>query len=376
MVPYQAQGERGERDLGDAGGVGVGDDGDEQLGQVLPLAARVGQPQPEVGGVLDGVGRALQVLRQQGQGRVVLQPHARRHDADGQQRAGADVLLLAVHELVDLVEALLHVPEQDGAHGGRGAHHAVVLVLVQPRVTLGRDERVLLVADVHEGVHEGRRQVGTRRVRGLSGPSGVATAPAEASGLSQVALVDVLRRLGLEHVQVLGEQQVVLAEPGVADQLVHLLRVRVLNVHVAAREDEGQLLPEHVVLHVRQQLHAAVLVAQRDGHPQRVREVSLLLVDLEGRDQHLVQVLGVRHVVRAAQQVEADALVVGAVDGLELEQLVQLLHLEQQVHGLGEGIVLDVERHDVLHQAQQLVHRLRRLGRCPCCVLLPDLASQ
>ena len=170
-------------------------------GHLLARAAGVGEAEAERGAHLDvGGGLVLDVLGEEGQRGVALVAHARVEHAHRQQGARLDVGVRGVEELVDLREAAVDVPEQQRAEGGGGGHHAVLLVLVEPLVALGEHELVGAEAHVDEAVDEGRGEVlpGRVDVRRRGGP------------LLEVRLVDLLGRLGLDHVQVARELEVLL----------------------------------------------------------------------------------------------------------------------------------------------------------------------
>mmetsp|Transcript_36083 Transcript_36083/g.62494 ORF Transcript_36083/g.62494 Transcript_36083/m.62494 type:complete len:301 (-) Transcript_36083:657-1559(-) len=292
------------------------------------------------------------MLGQQRQRGVGLVAHGGGHHAHRQRRARLDVVLARVDELVDLREALLHIPEQDHAQRGRRREHAVVLVLVQPGRVLDGHERVLPVAGVDEGVHKGGRQVRAGAVHLLA----VVAAAREPRRLGQVALVDVLRGLGLHHVQVFGELEEELGHARIADHLVGLLVVGQLDGVPVPGEEVA-----HLLLDLRrqplglQQLQGRLPVVEAERQAQSVAGLPPRAVDRQRRPEHLAQVIRVARVVGQPQQVQAHALVVLLVDLGQPEQVGQPPRLHQQVHGLGLRVVPQVVRHDHRHQLLKIV---------------------
>jgi len=278
------------------------------------------------------------VVCQQGKRGVTVVPHAAVEDANTEQAACLDEVLLCVHVLVHLCQAPVHVPQADEPDGGCRTHHTVFLVLVDPLDVLVVDSRLhddeLVLAEprIHERVHKTCRQILASRV------------DASASGgavLHQVGLEHVLGRLGLQHVHVLPEVEVALRQAFVVHQRRQLLVV-LLHVLVHRPQDEGQLLLHEGVFAAAVDAVNCVLVAQLNGNAQRIRGLIELHVNVQ-RKPHEAAVLGLQQEVRAARHVQAHAGKVGLLH--VRHDLVCLADLQQQVQRVGLRVVL----HEKLH---------------------------
>mmetsp|Transcript_10175 Transcript_10175/g.27290 ORF Transcript_10175/g.27290 Transcript_10175/m.27290 type:complete len:674 (-) Transcript_10175:155-2176(-) len=334
--------------------------------------------------------RAIDAVVQQGVRRVALVAHVGVNHSHGEKRAGDDVRLGAVQVLVNLRQATLDVPHEEHANAPRGGRLAVLLVLVDPlhlrrggicslgfavfattRRGCGQHELVLAESCVHERIHVRCRKILLRGVRRG------APARASASTLHEVALVHVLRRLGLHHVKVARERQVVLAQPRVRDGTLKRLAQRlravtaILEAHGSrpilevepvsvTSEKVAQLLPLHGILRVHERRHDVVagVALQRDAH--RILVLAALPVDGVRRGERDV-VVGFAEVRRDGQQVKPGAFAVLAVD--VPWQRGELVHLDEQVDGVWLCVVQDVERHDEAHEVHEFVVRRGRRTR-------------
>mmetsp|Transcript_26313 Transcript_26313/g.75965 ORF Transcript_26313/g.75965 Transcript_26313/m.75965 type:complete len:697 (+) Transcript_26313:933-3023(+) len=358
------------------------DNGKEEVHHLLPSGTGVGNTKTGAGGALHNVHIALDVLRQQRQGRVGIVLDAAAEDADGKSCTGLDVVLGRVQELIDLRQTLLDVPEEDGAERCRGRHHAVVLVLVQPLV-VGRHELVLAEASVDEGIDEGTGKVGPGGIDLRT--TGVPPAT-EAAGLGEVGLVDVLGSFGLHDVEVLGDLEELLAELDVANQLVELiLVVVVLNLVVdpVTGQEEAHLLLHQAVLggtNLLKELGDRLLVAHAQSDAEGVEELALRPEQLVGRLEHLDVVVGVGHEVGRLGEVQTDAAIVVLVDGVQVQELLEALDLDEEVDRLGLGVVRYVEGDDDVDHGEEVGELGVVVGVGPGddagVVLLPDLPGE
>ena len=218
----EAQPERERSDGGHLEGRLVVDDhGQQRLEHLVLLGTGVCEPKAEDRRGLDvhWIG-PLSVLGEESQCGIALVPSAAREHANSEQRARLDVLVCRVEELVDLRETTVDVPEQQHTERGRRRHHAVLLVLVEPLVTLGEQQLVRAEPDVEQRVHKGRCEVLARRVH-IRRPRGP---------LLEVRLVYVLGHLGLDDVEVARELEVMLCRM----RAVHDARELVLGLGSAA----------------------------------------------------------------------------------------------------------------------------------------------
>mmetsp|Transcript_37568 Transcript_37568/g.122884 ORF Transcript_37568/g.122884 Transcript_37568/m.122884 type:complete len:681 (+) Transcript_37568:407-2449(+) len=301
----QAERERRHRDNLE-GRVQVGDDRHELLEHLRLARAEVGEAEAQQRPHLElrRLRARLDVVVEERERRVALVPHAAVEDADGKQRARLDVGIAHVEKLVDLREPAVDVPAEERAEGGGGGGHAVLLVLVEPLVALGQHQLVRAEAEVDKRVDEGGREVGARRVDG-GGRGGA---------LLEVRLVDVVRCLWLEDVQVASELVEVLRQVRPVHHPVELLRQPVdLWPHALPREHVGHLLGDEGVVARRHDLGDGVVIPQPEGEPHRLREAAQLAQDGDGHLQHL-RVLGLGHVGGDLHEVEDDPLLVGLVD--------------------------------------------------------------
>mmetsp|Transcript_10690 Transcript_10690/g.34334 ORF Transcript_10690/g.34334 Transcript_10690/m.34334 type:complete len:555 (-) Transcript_10690:677-2341(-) len=317
-------------------GVEVRHDRHQQLEHLLLGRADVCEPQPEHRAHLElrvGLAR-FDVLCEQRQRRLALVADARVEDAHRQQRAGLDVDIRHVQELVDLGEPAVYVPSQQRAQRGCGRHHAMLLVLVQPLVALGQHELVGSEAEVHKGVDEGGGQVGAGRVDGRG----------RGGSLLEVGLINVVGSLWLEHVEVARQLLVVLGQVRAVHQAVELLVQ--IGADALPREHQRHLLGDQRVLARAHDLGDRLVVLQPKRQPQRLGVLAELAQHRDGHLQHL-RILRLRHVLRHLQEVHADAVAVGGVH--VRSQCLQLAHLHQQVDGLRLGVVLNKEGHHLVH---------------------------
>ena len=258
----------------------------------------------------------------------------------------------------------------------------MVLVLVQPLV-VGRHELVLAKASVDEGIDEGTGKVGTGGIH-LS-TTGVPPT-AETTGLGEVGLVDILGSFGVHNVKVLGDLEELLTELDVANQLVELIFIVVilnLIVHPVSGQEEAHLLLHEGILggtDLLEQLGDGLLVAHAQCDAEGVEELSLLPEQLVGRLEHLDVVVGVGHEVGRLGQVQTDTAVVVLVDGVQIQQLLEALDLDEKVDGLGLGVVRYVEGDDDIDHEEEVGELGVVVGVGPVddagVVLLTDLAGQ
>mmetsp|Transcript_28452 Transcript_28452/g.92938 ORF Transcript_28452/g.92938 Transcript_28452/m.92938 type:complete len:672 (+) Transcript_28452:423-2438(+) len=318
--------------------------------------------------------------------RVALVAHVGVHQPDRQQRARHHVVLRRIQVLVNLREPPFHVPQQNRAQARRRTHLSVVLVLEQPVDALplpfrGRHQLVVPEPRVHKGVYKRRCQILARRVDGW---------PGRHTPLHQVRLVNVLRRLRLHNVQVASQSQVVLAQPRVRHNLLKLFELCALLVRVwtfvevhrllelqwvsVSGEEERQLT---LLLRVCALVEARADVIVRlhhERHAQRLWQLAHLHVNLVRYVEHC-GVVRLGEVGRARDEVKARARVVAFVGVLEQE--IESLHLEEEVHRLRFGVVLHVERNNLVHERHEVggVRRFAiRLG--PSGELDPDVPGE
>mmetsp|Transcript_2836 Transcript_2836/g.8353 ORF Transcript_2836/g.8353 Transcript_2836/m.8353 type:complete len:524 (+) Transcript_2836:1674-3245(+) len=330
------------------GGVRVRYYRQEELEDVVALGAHVGEPQAEDGGDLHHRVGGVEVLRQQGERRVALVTHASVENADCHERAGLDVVVSRVEELVDLREAAVHVPEEERAQGGGGGDHAVLLVLVQPLVALCEHELVRAESRVDEGVDEGGREVLARRIKVGRGALAL-----------EVGLVDVVWQLRFHDVELAREIEVVLRQVRARGDVAETL-VLELGAHLLAREQEGGLLAYHLVLARVDDLHREVRVPRDERDPHGLRGLAHLAQDGDRRVQHGA-VVGLRHVAGHLLEVEADAHAVSLVH--VVDDLREEIHLHEEVDGLRFRVVLHEEGHHLADEVHNVCNRaLVRVG--------------
>mmetsp|Transcript_31108 Transcript_31108/g.70742 ORF Transcript_31108/g.70742 Transcript_31108/m.70742 type:complete len:215 (+) Transcript_31108:1112-1756(+) len=138
------------------GARGVHNHRGEILQQVLSAGARVGVTQAHDGGQPEQRVLRLELLTQEGPGRIALLVlNAAGHQAEGKQGTSLQVRVRTPLVLVDLRQALIDAPEQQGSKGTHRAHHAHLLVLVHPLGLVHSHELILAEAGVDEGVDEG-----------------------------------------------------------------------------------------------------------------------------------------------------------------------------------------------------------------------------
>mmetsp|Transcript_4647 Transcript_4647/g.7877 ORF Transcript_4647/g.7877 Transcript_4647/m.7877 type:complete len:368 (-) Transcript_4647:636-1739(-) len=283
----------------------VDNDGRDDLEQVGSRAAGVGDGEAhEDADLVRLLGGALEAVGEDGEGGVGFVIYSTVEDAQGQVGAGLDVLLLALHVLVDCLQAIVDVPEVEQADGGGGGQLALSLVLEDPVLLalLGADEGVVAEGGVDEGVGVSEGEVLLGRVE-----LGFAHLP-----LLEVRLENDVGVLGLQLVQILGELLVVGAELLLRNDLVQLLVVGLVGGALSS-EHEGHLLEGDGVLALAHDLADQLHVVHLHGDAEGVWELVLLLVDLVGRRVRLHHLLGVGRVLAAGAEVAADAVVVALV---------------------------------------------------------------
>eukprot|EP01136_Pigoraptor_vietnamica_P003671 Opistho-1_new@33196 len=333
----------------------------DQLNDVLSRRSAVGKAQTNDGASAQDIALVRDVVAEKGERGVAVVPNARVHKAARKESARLDVILGEVEEAVDLAQAAVHVPQENHTERRSRAHHAVVLVLVQPLVALLRHELIVTETGVDERVHKRRRKVLLGRV---------ARAAKRVPRRLQMALVNVLGDLRFDDVELARECHKLSAEMRVGHPLVERLALR-LNVQLLPAEHERKLVLHRPVCARIKDLLDKVAVVELRGDLQCLRVAVELAKDGERRAQQL-RVLGALHIVDATCEIEAHARVRLLIDVL-LEE-VKALDLREKVARLSLRVVLHVERNDLRHETKKIVDALFCL--LPLLVQPADLARQ
>ena len=300
--------------------------------------------------------------------RVAIVAHVHVDEANGEQASGNNLLLHAVQVVVDTRQTVLDVPKKNRTKTRGCGHLSMILILEDPahvraraggRVTLrtlstlGRREKLVLTeSGIDKRVDKRRSQVRTSAVDGST--SGCAA-------FHQVRLVDIFRKLSLHHVKIACEGQIVRAQVGVAHdglQLLKLICVRhfartliELERMTVSREHVAHLTSHELILSGVESLFHRLLHAKTARH---AHGFGVLLHLHENGVRHLehLRILGLGQIARAAEEVQARARVVLFSD--VIGKNVQSLNLNEQIHRFGFGVVLHVERDDLVDEPHEI----------------------
>ncbi len=137
-------------------------------------------------------------------------------DTVGKESTSLDRLFGRVGVLVNLVQTGLGVPQQAHTKRSRCRQHAVVLVLVDPRVAFGCIDHELVVTEtsIDESVDKGAGQVATSRVN---------RAAETGACVFEMGLVNVLEALWLKDVELLAKVDEVTREMRVVHDVEKLV---------------------------------------------------------------------------------------------------------------------------------------------------------
>ena len=184
-------------------------------------------------------------------------------------------------------------------------------------------------------------------------------------------LEDCVGVLRLHDVEIASERLEVLAELLVRNDVLQVFLGTLVCIPLA-REHVRELLQRRLVLALGHDFTNQVDIVHFLRHSHRLGIPLELAVNVKGRAEGVLHLLGVRSVVRAREQVVAHALEVVLI--CELDKRAEALDLEQQVYGLRLLIMIDELGDDLVDELVYFIDRLA--GLHARFVVLADLASE
>ncbi|RNA39422.1 hypothetical protein BpHYR1_051454 [Brachionus plicatilis] len=195
----------------------LADESDKMRDGILSILASVRNTKTKNGRYANAVVLVIDIVGQQSQGWIAFVLYTGVHDAARQQRARLHIIFVRVQVLVDLSEAVLDVPQRQQTKSGRGAHNAVLFVLVNPHIGLFvvAHQFVFGKGSVHKAVDKRGGQILTRRVH----------LRLVRSARFQMTLVNVLGHFGLHDVEFARQIQKILTQTRIVHYFCELVGV-------------------------------------------------------------------------------------------------------------------------------------------------------